>query len=132
MSKRNSQRNKGGRNRDPLDQPPQIVLRISIELNAAGRVEVDPKFNQTAIAVIDRLYDRAHRDDYDESWDDDHKIAFFQFQVFDEILSQYDDPVDPSEIDPNPTPGVPTMREAPVRDVIDIATMPRANATPIS
>jgi hypothetical protein len=94
-----------------------------------GRIEIDPKYNRAAIENLDRLYEKAERDDYDKNWDDDHKIAFFQYQVFDEILAQYDPPSSP---DLDPTPGVPSLREAPVREVVDIATMTPANSTSLN
>ena len=99
-------------------------------MQPSGRIEIDPKFNSAAIENLDQLYQKAERDDYDKRWSDDHKIAFFLYQVFDEILAQYDPPPNADEVDP--APGVPSLREAPVRDVIDIATMPRANSTSLN
>lgn len=122
MSRRRN-RGGGGNPQHPNQLP---SLKISIEMLPNGRIEIDPKYNRAAIDNLDRLYEKAHREDYDKNWDDDHKIAFFQYQVFDEILAQYE-PDLMGDPDLNPAPGVPTMREKPVRDVIDIATMPRAN-----
>lgn len=105
--------------------PSQAFLKITIEMMPTGRIEVDPKYNKQAIENLDRLYAKAEREDYDKNWDDDHKVAFFQYQVFDEILSQYEPPAPPDD-DIDPASGVPSLREKPVRDVIDQATMPRA------
>lgn len=116
MSRRRSKRSQNS------NQP---TLRVRTEMTPDGQVEVDPVYNSRAIENLDRLYEKAGRDDYDPRWDDDHKVAFFLFQIFDEILSQYEAP--PSE-DIDPTPGVPHLREAPVRDVIDISQLSRATA----
>jgi hypothetical protein len=131
-----SRRNKG-RNRQPADNSRQNsnqpYLRVIIDMHPDGRVEVDPKYNPAAIRNLDLLYDKAEREDYDKAWEDDHKIAFFQYQIFDEILAQYDPP--PSADDVDPTPGVPSLRDSSVRDVIDIATnlsRRRANAPPLN
>jgi hypothetical protein len=128
--------NNQGNRQNRGKQPPRdnitnnASMRITIVMQVDGTIEVDPKFNQAAIKFLDTLYDKAERDDYDKRWEDDHKIAFFQYQIFDEILSQYDDP--PSADDIDPTPGVQSMRDAPVRDVIDIATMPRAGSSQLN
>jgi hypothetical protein len=114
----------------PANRPNQSVLRVSTEMMTDGRVEVDPTFSQVAIENLDKLYVAAHREDYDKNWEDDHKIAFFLFQVFVEILSQYDEPTTDRDLDP--APGVPSLQDAPVREVIDLDTMPRANATPLN
>ncbi len=121
-------RRKGGKvNQQNSNQP---FLRITINMHPDGRVEVDPKFTQQAIANLDRLYEKAEREDYDKTWDDDHKIAYFQYQIFDEILSQYETQGPSSDTDP--APGVPSLRDSPVRDVADISKMSRANASPLN
>lgn len=105
------------------NQKSQMMLRVRTEMLADGKVEVDPVFNRQAIENLDQLYDRAQRDDYDHAWGDDHKIAYFLFQIFDEILSRYEPERSSSDLDP--APGVPNLRDAPVRDVVDISRMPR-------
>jgi hypothetical protein len=125
-------RGRSGGNNNP-NQNRQIFLRVVTEMMSDGRVECDPKFNALAVVELDRLYEKAGRDDYDKSWEDDHKIAFFMYQVFDEILSQYERDIGfTPDADLDPAPGVPTLRDAPVREIIDIDTMPRANSTAIN
>jgi hypothetical protein len=101
----------------------KTILAVRIDMKTNGRVEVDPKYQPEAVVKLDDLYEKAHREDYDASWTDDHKVAYFLFQIFDEILQQYE-PI-PEEIDA--TPGVPHIRDAPVREVFDISSMSKAS-----
>jgi hypothetical protein len=97
-------------------------LDIKISLHRDGKVEVDPAYNNAAIAHLDVLYEAAERDDYDPEWTDDHKIAFYVYDLMDGFLQQWDTPISQDEVD-TPVSEVPTMQESPVVDRYDIADM---------
>jgi len=110
------------RRKEPIPQAEERILKINIWLRPDAAVEIDPEFNKLAIDHLDKLYEMAQREDYENNWTDDHKIAFFLSDMIDSILVQYDAPIAREEVNGSVAP-VPHITEAPVRDVFDINRM---------
>jgi len=72
------------------------------------------------------LYLASEREDYDEGWTEDHKMAYFLSDMVDQVLVQWEPPETPE--DRNGEAQVPHIRETPVRDVYDIKDLQRAKS----
>lgn len=129
-----SRRKKQSRPNSPPPNPPRRIrntgaeypkLTVTIDLRRDHTVLVDPVFNDAAIEHLDVLYEAAQRDDYDSAWSDDHKIAFYIWNLMEDYLQQWDSPVSQDEVD-IPVSEVPHIKQSPVVDQFDLSGMERA------
>ena|ERR1051326_2451296 len=112
--------------RKQTPEGPNLDVRITMRLD--GAVEIDPQFNKPMITHLDTLYTMANREDYDQEWTDDHKLAFFLADIIEQVLSQWGTPSDPDELDPQVS-AMPHITESPVKDVLDLSRMTVAKSS---
>src|SRR5216684_2599797 len=88
----------------PPQQPPRRrntraerpFLSIEVSFLPEGKVEVDPKYNDSLIEQLDVIC--GDSEEYDVQWEDDHKIAYYIWTLMDGFLTQWDPPVSQEEV----------------------------------
>ncbi len=102
-------------------------LNIQITMRPDGAVIWDPQFNKRLIDYIDKLYTTVDREDYETEWSDEHKLAYLLADHIEQVLAQWQPPVDQREVDVS-VASVPHISESPVNDRHDLDRMTPARA----
>lgn len=95
-------------------------LNIGVSFLPEGKVEVDPKFNDALIEQLDVIC--SDSEEYDNRWEDDHKISYYIWTLMDGYLGQWDSPIAQEEVNAT-IPGVPHIKDSPVVDRVDISEL---------